>query len=81
MNIQLEQLKSEAMLLPQADRAWLAQVLLESLNGKSADSTHPVPQPADSVLGQFADDDDLLDQIVEDAMQTREQQPLKLTDG
>jgi hypothetical protein len=81
MNIQLEQLKSEVMSLPLADRAWLAQTLIESLNGKPADSAPSAPLPADSVLGQFADEDGLLDQIVEDAMQTRAQQPLRLTDG
>jgi hypothetical protein len=35
----------------------------------------------DSVLGRFADEPALLDQVVDQAMQTRETQPLRLADG
>ena len=77
----LQQLAHQARSLPMAERAWLVQTLLESLNGRSTGIPVSDSQQSDQLLGQFSDDADFLDQIVEDAMQNRAQQPLRMTDG
>jgi hypothetical protein len=39
------------------------------------------PAAEDPITGMFADDPELLDQIVEEAMQARERDPFRLSDG
>jgi len=40
---------------------------------------HPQPSAADPLLGSMSDHAELMDQIVEEAMRNREQQPWRLT--
>ena len=45
------------------------------------DTDDETPDAADPLLGSMSDHAELMDQIVEDAMRNREQQPWRLTTG
>jgi len=43
--------------------------------------SRPTERPSDPVLGLFRDEPDLVDQVTEDAMRSREEQPLRAPHG
>lgn len=55
----------------------LTQRVLDLLNAVML-RNEPQPQEKDSLLGLFADQPDLLDQVTEAAMQSRETDPLRV---
>ena len=68
-------LNSIATLSPQQ-----MQRLYRELETKMAEAK-PSPSADDPLLGSASDHAELMDQIVEDAMRNREQQPWRLTSG
>jgi hypothetical protein len=57
------------------------QQLRRELEGKLAAAANDSRTAADPLLGSMSDHAELMDQIVEDAMRHREQQPWRLTAG
>lgn len=64
---------------------WLARqrgISVEQfLDGLIDQACPPVESNRDLVLGLFRDEPDLMDQVAEDAMRSREEQPLRLSNG
>ena len=56
-------------------------VTLEELLKEALVRLNPPTAREDSVLGMFADEPELLDEIVEEAMQARERDSFRLNDG
>jgi len=82
MTVDLEELKSELLMLPAEARAWLARVLMASVGETSVEQADQIVlSTGDSVLGRFRDEPELIDQVVEDALRSREEQPLRLPHG
>ena len=78
----LEKITSELMALPPEARAKLAEALLASLGGTPAARSGEAARRADDpILGMFSDEPELMDQIIEDAMHSREVNPLRLPNG
>ena len=65
--------------LSKEDRNRLADRLRREL-GEESDSPAGLIDPA-AIVGLFADDPDLIDEVCESAMQSRERDPLRVTDG
>jgi hypothetical protein len=57
------------------------QRLHRELESKMAAATHVSRPDEDPLLGSMADHAELMDEIIEDAMRHREQQPWRLTTG
>ena len=57
------------------------QQLRRQLESKMAAAANISPTAADPLLGSASDHAELMDQIVEDAMRNREQQPWRLSTG
>jgi hypothetical protein len=71
-----EQTLEQARKLAAARHVSVEELLKEALSRLS------VPRAADDpITGMFADEPELLDQIVEEAMQARERVPFRLSDG
>jgi hypothetical protein len=70
-----EQTLANARKLAAARHVSVEELLKEALSHLG------VPPAADPVAGMFADDPELLDQIVEEAMQARERDPFRLSGG
>jgi hypothetical protein len=70
-----EQTLEQARKLAAARRVSVEELLKEALGRLG------VPPADDPITGMFADEPELLDQIVEEAMQARERVPFRLSDG
>jgi hypothetical protein len=79
----MSQLKLKSDILTRAE--WLARqrgISVEQLvNGLIEQACPPAKSDADLILGLFRDEPDLMDQVAEVAMRSREQQPLRLSNG
>ena len=71
-----EQTLEHARQLAAARQVSVEELLKEALSRMRAPSTTDDP-----ITGMFANEPELLDQIVEEAMQARERDPFRLSDG
>jgi hypothetical protein len=71
-----EQTLAHARKLAAARHVSVEELLKEALSHLGAR-----PAADDPITGMFADEPELLDQIVEEAMQAREREPFRLSDG
>jgi hypothetical protein len=71
-----EQTLEQARELAAARHVSVEDLLREALSHLSAP-----PAEDDPITGMFADEPELLDRIVEEAMQARERDPFRLSDG
>lgn len=69
-----DKLFDEIRALPKAERLRLAERVIRSVANETTESS---AQGA-AVVGAFSDEPELLDEITEDAMQTRERDPLRV---
>ena len=56
-------------------------VTVEQLLAKLIEQASKLPGGGHQVLGLFADEPNLMDQVAEDALRSREEQPLRLPHG
>lgn len=71
-----EQTLEQARKLAAARHVSVEELLKEALGRLDV-----APAADDPITGMFADEPELLDQIVEEAMQVRERDPFRLSDG
>lgn len=64
--------------LPPRERLRLVEDVMHELRGED-DAASPAEPP--SVVGMFADEADLVDQVADDAMRARERDPLRRPDA
>jgi len=68
----------QIMHTPSADRLYLAELILHSLRHEISPQTE-AEKSSDNLMGLFADEPELIDQISESAMQARERDSLRWT--
>lgn len=68
--------------LPVRDRLWLVERIAHDLMVTSTSQMAPPPQEqAPSLLGLFADEPDLIDEVRDRAMEARRKDPLRTNGG
>ena len=77
------QLELDDEILARAERLALERgMTIEQLFAKLVEqASRPVDSAPDQVLGLFRDEPDLMDQVTEDALRAREEQPLRTSNG
>jgi hypothetical protein len=75
MNARAEQLLQEIRYLPRSERLRLVERVVHELADEDA------PAQGRSIIGLFADEPELIDEVCEGAMAARERDPLRLAGG
>lgn len=72
----------ELLALPEQERLQLVERVIHDLVDAARNRTSTRATPAtDAVIGLWADEPDVADQIIEDVLQRREMRPLRADDG
>ena len=77
----IEEIYSVARSLPLPDRLRLAERLVHDAVEASDKQPAPVGESEDSMIGLFADEPDLIDEVCRMAMDDRATRPLRASDG
>ncbi len=77
----IEKIYSVARSLPLPDRLRLAERLVHDAVEASGKEPAPVAEGGDSMIGLFAEEPDLIDEVCRMAMEDRATRPLRASDG